>query len=207
MRGSIDAKHVRVDDPARGQRPRLQPEPHERQIRMLEENLNIPGAKISIPTSQPPRPLARYSSAVVSAQLLFSIRQRQRTLQHRICSTLAHVRGSPGVLNRRGREYFNNFLGATADRAGEEMRINFANAIELWFYFGAFEPGALECIPPMISREETGIGTKLRISVNFSKAIQNLKHQFRIHRLIETRPDTFADYQPSIRRKCLPSLT
>src|SRR6516164_2770807 len=98
-------------------------------------------------------------------------------------------------------------LGASADRAGEEMRIKFANAIELRFYFGLLEPGALECIPPMISGEETGIRTKLRISVDFSEAIQNLKHEFRIHRLIETRPDTLADYQPSIRRKCVPSLT
>ena len=99
--------------PPRGQRPRLQPEPHEHQIRMHEENLNIPGAKISIPTSQPPRPPADATAS---------------NLQH-----ASHVRGSPGVLNRRGREYFNNVLGATADRAGEEMRINFANAIELWF--------------------------------------------------------------------------
>src|SRR5436309_1269683 len=98
-------------------------------------------------------------------------------------------------------------LGATTDRAGEEMRINFANAIELRFYFGVFEPRALECIPPMISSEETGIGTKLRISADFSKAIQNLKHQFRIHRLIEIRPDTFADYQPAIRRQRVMSLT
>ena len=84
-------------------------------------------------------------------------------------------------------------LAATADRAGEKMRINFANAIELRFYFGVFQPGTLECVPPLISSEETRIGTKLRISVNFSKAIQNLKHEFRIHRLIETRPDAFAD--------------
>ena len=74
------------------------------------------------------------------------------------------------------------------------MRIKFANAIELWFYFGLLEPGALECIPPMISGEETGIGAKLRIGVDFSEAIENLKYEFGIHRLIETRPDTFADY-------------
>ena len=99
------------------------------------------------------------------------------------------------------------WLQMPANRASEEMRVNFANAIELRFYFGVFKPGAVKRIPPMICSEEPRIGSEFRIGVNLSKAIQNLKHQFRVHRLIEPGPDTFADYDPSIGRKCIVSLT
>src|SRR5512133_1163250 len=97
-------------------------------------------------------------------------------------------------------------LHGPADRAGEEMPINFANVIKFRFHFGVVEAGALKCITPMIGSEEPRIRPELRIRVYFSKTIENLKDQFRIHWLIGIRPDTFADDQAAIRSKRLTSL-
>src|SRR5437764_13057970 len=95
----------------------------------------------------------------------------------------------------------------SANRASEEMGIDFANTIELGFYFSVFEAGATECAPPMIRGEKTRIRSKFRIDINVGKTIQDLKHQFRIHRLVEIRPHTLTDYEPATRREHTTSLT
>src|SRR5439155_22457569 len=87
------------------------------------------------------------------------------------------------------------------------MRINFANTIELWFYFSMFEPSAPECIPPLIRSQETGIRAKFRIDIDVGKTIQDLKYQFRIHRLVEIGAHALADYQASIRCERIAGLT
>ena len=48
----------------------------------------------------------------------------------------------------------------SANRAREEMGIDFANTVELGFYFSVFETGAAECAPPMIRGEKTRIRSK-----------------------------------------------
>ena len=49
----------------------------------------------------------------------------------------------------------------SANRASEEMGIDFANTIELGFYFSVFEAGAAECAPPMIRGEKTRIRSEI----------------------------------------------
>jgi hypothetical protein len=89
----------------------------------------------------------------------------------------------------------------SANRAREEMRIDFPNTVELGFYFNVFETGAAECAPPMIRGEKTRIRSKFWIGIDVGKTIQDLKYQFRIHRLVEIRPHTLADYEATIRRE------
>ena len=48
----------------------------------------------------------------------------------------------------------------SANRASEEMGIDFANTIELGFYFSVFEAGTAECTAPMIRGEKTRIRSK-----------------------------------------------
>jgi hypothetical protein len=95
----------------------------------------------------------------------------------------------------------------SANRAREEMGIDFANTIELGFYFSVFETGAAECAPPMIRGEKTRIRSKFWIGIVVSKTIQDLKYQFRIHRLVEIRPHTLADYEAASRRERTTGLT
>src|SRR6266496_1613718 len=73
----------------------------------------------------------------------------------------------------------------SANRASKEVGIDFANTVELWFYFRVLEAGASEGMPPMIRGQKTGIRSKLRIDIDVGKTIQDLKYQFRIHRLVE----------------------
>ena len=74
------------------------------------------------------------------------------------------------------------------------MRINFANRIELWFYFRVLETGARKCKAPLVCREKAWIGTKFRIGTDVAEAIEDLKYQFRIHRLIRVGSHTLTDY-------------
>src|SRR6266853_2699892 len=82
----------------------------------------------------------------------------------------------------------------SANRAREEMGIDFANTIELGFYFSVFEAGAAECTAPMIRGEKTRIGSKFWIDLDVGKTVQDLKYQFRIHRLVKIRPNALTDY-------------
>src|SRR5437764_2587333 len=93
-----------------------------------------------------------------------------------------------------------------ANRAGEEMGIDFANAIERWFYFRVLEAGSSEGAPPLIRGEKTRIRSKFRIDIHVGEAIQDLKHQFRIHRLVEVGAHALTDYQRAIGRERLTSL-
>ena len=94
-----------------------------------------------------------------------------------------------------------------ANRASEEMGIDFANTIELGFYFNVLEAGAAECAPPMIRGEKTRIRSKFWIDIDVGKTIQDLKYQFRIHRLVEIGPHALTDYQAAIWREGATSLT
>ena len=71
-----------------------------------------------------------------------------------------------------------------ANCASEEMGIDFANTIQLGFYFSVLEAGAAECAAPMIRGEKTRIRSKFWIDIDVGKTIQDLKYQFRIHRLV-----------------------
>src|SRR6476661_9695888 len=95
----------------------------------------------------------------------------------------------------------------SANRAREEMGIDFANTIELGFYVSVFETGAAECAPPMTRGEKTRIRSKFWIGIDVGKTIQDLKYQFRIHRLVEIRPHTLADYEAASRRERATGLT
>src|SRR6476469_5532208 len=94
----------------------------------------------------------------------------------------------------------------SANRAREEMGIDFANTIELGFYFSVFETGAAECAPPMTRGEKTRIRSKFRIGIDVGKTVQDLKYQFRILRLVEIRPHALNDYQAAIWREHNTSL-
>src|SRR2546423_15242807 len=94
----------------------------------------------------------------------------------------------------------------TANRASEEMGIDFANIIELWFYFSVLEAGAFKCAPPMIRGKKTGIRSKFRVDIDVGKTIQDLKYQFRIHRLVEIGPHTLTDYKAAMQRERVTSL-
>jgi hypothetical protein len=85
--------------------------------------------------------------------------------------------------------------------------IDFANAIQLWFYFRVLEAGTPEGMPPMIRGEKTGIRSKLRIDIDVGKTIEDLKYQFRIHRLVERGAHALTDYQTATRRERVTSLT
>src|SRR5438874_13021817 len=65
----------------------------------------------------------------------------------------------------------------SANRASEEMGIDFANTIELGAYFSVFEAGSTECAPPMIRGEKTRTRSKFRIDFNVGRTIQDLKYQ------------------------------
>ena len=95
----------------------------------------------------------------------------------------------------------------SANRASKEVGIDFANTVELWFYFRVLEAGAPEGMPPMIRGEKTGIRSKLRIDIDVGKTIQDLKYQFRIHRLVEIGAHALTDYQAATRRERVTSLT
>src|SRR5438874_8722822 len=94
-----------------------------------------------------------------------------------------------------------------ANRASEEMGIDFADTIELGFYLSVFEAGAAECAPPKIRGEKTRIRSKFRIDLDVGKTIQDLKYQFRIHGLVEIGPYALTDYEAAIRRQRTTSLT
>ena len=87
------------------------------------------------------------------------------------------------------------------------MGIDFANNIEVWFYFRVVKAGAPEGMPPMIRGEKTGIRSKLRIDIDVGKTIQDLKYQFRIHRLVEIGAHALTDYQAATRRERVTSLS
>src|SRR5690349_2164848 len=94
----------------------------------------------------------------------------------------------------------------TANRASEEMGIDFANTLERGFYFSVCEAGAVECSAQMIRCQKTRIRSKFWINIDIGKAIQDLKYQFRIHRLVEIRPHTLTDYEAAIWRERTTSL-
>ena len=59
----------------------------------------------------------------------------------------------------------------------------------------------------MIRGEKTRIRSKFRIDIDVGETIQDLKYQFRIHRLVEIRPHALTDYEAAIRRERTMSLT
>src|SRR6266480_2322225 len=95
----------------------------------------------------------------------------------RVC----HAPARPSNDARAGlqlRKLSGSFVMATflsANSTGEKMRIDLANTIDIRPNFGMY--------------------------LDLGKAPQNLKHQFRVDRLIDIGPKTFADHQPAIARQ------
>ena len=85
-----------------------------------------------------------------------------------------------------------------ANGAGEKMRINLTNAIDIWRDPDALKTCARKCAAPVICSKEAGIRAKFRIYLDLGEALQNLKHQLRVDRLVVMRPQAFADHQPAI---------
>ena len=78
------------------------------------------------------------------------------------------------------------------------MRIHLANAVDLRGDFDALETGAHKCASPVVCGQETWIGANFGIGIHLAKAIQDLKDELGINRLIEIRPHAFANHQPTV---------
>src|SRR5437899_7596359 len=84
----------------------------------------------------------------------------------------------------------------SANRAREKMRIEFANAFDIWRNFNALKAGARKRAPPLICRQKARSRTNVGVQLDIGKTLQDLKHQFGVDRLITIRPQAFADHEP-----------
>src|SRR5215469_2199637 len=94
----------------------------------------------------------------------------------------------------------------STDGAGEKMRIDLANAIDIRRHSDALQTRARKSTAPLLCSQKARIRANFRIHLDVCKTIQNLKHQLRVDWLIIVRPNTFADHEPAIarqRRACL----
>src|SRR4029453_14247632 len=63
-----------------------------------------------------------------------------------------------------------------ANGAGEKMRINLTNGVDIWRDFDALKACPYKCAAPVICSQEAGVRAKFRICLDLGKAFQNLKH-------------------------------
>src|SRR6266446_7520451 len=82
--------------------------------------------------------------------------------------------------------------------AGEKMRIDLANPIDVRRHLGVFEACARKSTTPLLCGQKARIRANFRIYLDVCETVQNLKHQFRIDWLIIVRPNAFADHKPAI---------
>src|SRR5438132_14346362 len=65
----------------------------------------------------------------------------------------------------------------TADRSGEKMRIDLANAVDIRDDLGALKTCACKCVAPVTCSQKARIRADFGICLDVCKAFQNLKHQ------------------------------
>src|SRR5436305_12993851 len=131
-------------------------------------------------------------------------------VQRPMCSAIqASIRTEAGVprSGRVAQRAASEALGASAciwscgilstNRAGKKVRINLANPIEVRNDFRVPEACARKSAAPLRCSQKAWIRAKLRIDLHICKAVENLKHQFRVHWLFIVRPHAFADHKPA----------
>src|SRR5213076_130239 len=89
----------------------------------------------------------------------------------------------------------------SANGTGKKMRIYLANAIDIRRDFNALKACARKCAAPVICSQKARIGANFGICLDVGKTLQDLKHQFRVDRLIGIGSQAFADHQPAIVRQ------
>src|SRR6184192_2025777 len=93
-----------------------------------------------------------------------------------------------------------------ANGTGKKMRIYLANAIDIRRDFDALKASARKCAAPVICSQKARIRPNFGIYLDVGKTLQDLKHQFRVDRLIGIGSQAFADHQPAIARQSRASL-
>src|SRR5947208_17176137 len=107
-----------------------------------------------------------------------------KAVQRCACKALADVIWGGGIL--------------PANSTGEEMRIDFANAIDVRHHFGTFKACARKCVTPVICSQKARIRPNFGICLDLRKALQNLKHQFSVDRYVARGPEAYDDHEPGI---------
>src|SRR5262245_66299746 len=78
------------------------------------------------------------------------------------------------------------------------MRVDFTDTLDVRRDLDLVEACPQESAAPLLRGQKTGIRANFRVGFDVVKTVQNLKHQFRIHRLIVVRPHAFAYHEPAI---------
>src|SRR5438552_11207362 len=64
----------------------------------------------------------------------------------------------------------------SANGAGEKMRIDLANAVDIRRDFGALKSCARKCAAPLICGQKARVRANFGVRLDVSKTLQNLKH-------------------------------
>src|ERR1700736_4838182 len=78
------------------------------------------------------------------------------------------------------------------------MGIDFANPLNLGTNSAADKSGPVESAAPLLRRQKAGPRSDLRFGANINKAIEVLKHEFGINRLVGAGPNAFPDNKPPV---------
>src|SRR5262245_53081658 len=81
------------------------------------------------------------------------------------------------------------------------MRVDFTDTLDVRRDLDLVEACPQESVAPLLRGQKTWIRANFRVGFDVVKTVQNLKHQFRIHRLIVVRPHAFAYHEPAITSK------
>ena len=81
------------------------------------------------------------------------------------------------------------------------MRINLADSLDVGRNFRARKAGSRKSVTPLFGSQKAWVWTNFRICFHITKTVQNLKHEFGIHRLIIVRSHAFPDDEPTVRIK------
>src|SRR5262249_8302855 len=81
------------------------------------------------------------------------------------------------------------------------MRVDLADSLDIRRNLGARETCSQKSATPLVSSQKAGVWTNFRIRFHVGKTVQNLKHEFGIHRLVIVRSQAFPDNEPTIQGK------
>ena len=81
------------------------------------------------------------------------------------------------------------------------MRVDLADSLDIGRNFRAGKAGSQKSATPLFGSQKTRVWTNFRICFHIRKTVQNLKHEFGIHRLVIVRSHAFPDDEPATSSK------